>query len=124
MEEERSFGAFFKARRMALKMTLRQFCLQHSLDPGNLSKIERGLLSPPQNRKKLEEYAVSLQLKKVSDEWIEFFDRAAAEAGRIPADLLDDQGVVKKLPILFRTLRGQKVSEEKLNELIQKIRGR
>jgi hypothetical protein len=29
---------------------------------------------------------------------------------------------VSRLPLLFRTLRGQKVSEQKLNELIEMIR--
>jgi transcriptional regulator with XRE-family HTH domain len=124
MAEPKGFGEFFKAKRIALGVTLRQFCQKHGLDPGNLSKIERGLLPPPKNRKKLEEYAGYLGLKKGSDDWIEFFDRAAAEAGRIPADILSDEEVVDKLPILFRTLRGQKVPEDKLNELVRKIKGK
>ena len=45
-----AFGEFFKVKRQALGLTLREFCLKHKLDPGNLSRMERGLLAPPQNR--------------------------------------------------------------------------
>ena len=108
------FGNFFKERRIALKKTLRQFCFESELDPGNISKLERGILPPPQSREKLEEYAKLLRIKKGSDEWYTFFDLAAAETGRKIED---------KLPILFRTLRGQKVPNDKLEELIKKLRG-
>ena len=117
------FGEFFKEKRIGLRKTLRQFCQENNLDPGNISKLERGLYPPPQNRAKLEEYAKFLHLKKGGDDWYAFFDFAAAEAGRIPEELLSDEEVMERLPVLFRSLRGQKVPAEKLNELIKKIRG-
>lgn len=118
------FGAFFKELRLKTGLTLREFCLEHHLDPGNLSRLERGLVPPPQGREKLEEYAGFLGLRKGSDPWYQFFDLAAAEVGRIPEDVMSDAQVVAKLPLLFRTLRGQKVPEEKLDELIRKLRGK
>jgi hypothetical protein len=51
-----------------------------------------------------------------------FFDLAAAETGRIPPEILEDEAIVEKLLILFRTLRGQKVSDEQLDELVRKLR--
>jgi transcriptional regulator with XRE-family HTH domain len=117
------FGRFFKERRIVLKKTLRQFCSENKLDPGNISKMERGLLPPPQSREKLEEYAKLLKIKKGSDGWYTFFDLAAAETGRIPDDLMEGEKIKDKLPIFFRTLRGQKVPNEKLEELIKKLRG-
>jgi len=33
------------------------------------------------------------------DEWLEFFDIARTDAGRIPEDLLADKNIVAKLPI-------------------------
>lgn len=117
------FGEFFKTKRLERRVTLRQFASVHKLDPGNLSKMERGLLPPPQNKEKLEEYAGFLGIKKGSDDWYEFFDLAATETGRIPAEILSDEEVMSQLPLLFRTFRGQKVPAEKLEKLIKKIRG-
>ncbi len=116
------FGQFFKQRRIALGLTLREFCRRNGLDPGNISRLERGLLAPPQGRDLLEQYAKLLDLKKGSDDWYTFFDLAAAETGRIPPEILEDKDLLEKLPILFRTLRGQKVPDEQLDELVRKLR--
>ncbi len=123
MTSAMKFGKFFKECRIGLKKTLRQFCYENELDPGNISKLERGLLLPPQSRQKLEEYAKLLKIKKGSDDWYTFFDLAAAETGRIPDDLMEGKKIEDKLPILFRTLRGQKVPNDKLEELVKKLRG-
>ena len=126
MTEERAseFGRYFaELRRERLGMTLRRFCERHGFDPGNISKLERGKLPPPQSPDLLEKYARALGLKKGSDEWYEFFDRAAAARGEIPADVLEDDEVVAHLPVLFRTLRGDRVSDEQLRKLIEIIKG-
>lgn len=117
-----TFGEFFKEKRIALRKTLRQFCAENRLDPGNISKLERGLMPPPQGSEKLEEYARYLQIKKGSDDWYQFFDLARIEAGRIPDELLRDEAVVSSLPILFRTLRGKKISDKKLEKLVELIK--
>jgi transcriptional regulator with XRE-family HTH domain len=123
-KRRKKFGELFKELRMATGVTLREFSSRHKLDAGNLSKLERGLLKPPQHREKLEEYAKALRLKNGSDEWFEFFDTAAADAGVIPDEVMSDAEVVDKLPLLFRTLRGQRISEDKIKELIRVIRGK
>ncbi len=122
MSPKLTFGEFFKQRRIVLKKTLRQFCAENKLDPGNISRLERGLMPPPQGNDKLAEYARYLQIKKGSDNWYKFFDLARIEAGRIPEELLKDEAVAASLPILFRTLRGQKISEKKLEKLVDLIR--
>lgn len=113
------FGHFFKTKRIALGKTLRQFCLDHELDPGNVSKLERGLFPPPQHEK-LQEYANLLGLKEGTDDWYQFFDLAAAESGKIPQDILNNEQVVEKLPLFFRTLRGKRVPDEMLNQPMKK----
>ncbi|MFH1110246.1 MAG: helix-turn-helix transcriptional regulator [Planctomycetota bacterium] len=118
----KTFGAFFKECRVATGMTLRAFCERNKVDPGNLSKLERGIFPPPELDSKIEEYAVMLGLKRGSSVWYEFFDLAAAERGRIPKDLLSDDELLGKLPVLFRTLRGAKVSDRHLDQLIERIR--
>ena len=115
------FGEFFKAKRQALGLTLREFCLKHKLDPGNISRLERGLLPPPQGRDRLEEYAKCLVLKKGNRAWQAFFDLAAVSKGRIPAELMEDEDWVAKLPLIFRALRGKRFPNQQLDDLIKKI---
>lgn len=116
------FGTFFKKLRIGQGMTLRQFCETHGYDPGNISKLERGLLPPPESKEKLTQYAKALRIRRGSDAWYQFFDLARASQGKLPPEILRKRDVVARLPLLFRTLRGQKVSERKLNELIEMIR--
>lgn len=116
----KAFGELFKNRRQSLGYTLRRFCMEKSLDPGNISRMERGLLPPPQKSDKLEEYASYLEIPRGSDEWYEFFDLAHIASSKIPADLMEDEELVRKLPVLFRTVRD--LDDEKLDALIELIR--
>lgn len=119
------FGEFFKSRRAALGLSLRAFCAKHRIDASNVSKLERGRLPPPQGQK-LREYAGYLELREGTNEWYEFFDFAAADAGIVPEDLRDE-ALAAKLPVLFRTLRdsakdGGRDTDALLEELKQKIK--
>ena len=116
-----TFGEFFKQKRITLGKTLRQFCADNGLDPGNISKIERGKMSPPNSEEKLKEYAQYLNIKFGSKEWQVFKDLAAISSGRIPEDLKDKE-LLARLPVFFRTLRDKKFTEEDLKELIKKIK--
>lgn len=117
-----TFGNFVKDRRIQLGKTLRQFCAENDLDAGNFSRIERDRIKPPQSRTVLERWAAALHLKQNSDDWFQYFDLAAAAHGAIPADLMKDEEVLGKLPLLFRTLRGTPVPKEQLKELVAFIR--
>jgi transcriptional regulator with XRE-family HTH domain len=116
------FGEFFRATRAKHGLSLREFCLSNKLDAGNISRLERGVMTPPESRDKLEQYAAALKIKKGSDDWYSFFDLAAAERGKIPDDVLSDEEVVEQLPVLFRTLRGQRVDSKALDDLVDRIR--
>ena len=118
-----TFGEFFKELRQRSGLTLRQFCMKNGLDPGNISKIERDKSPPPSSRDILDKYASCLEIQEGSDDWYNYFDYAAASSGRIPADVMSDEKLVEKLPLIFRTLRGQKVPKEQLNDLVKIIRG-
>ncbi len=120
--ETKSFGDFFKEMRIKNSISLREFCLKHKLDPGNMSKIERGVLGPPQDMQKLKEYAKYLGIKGGSSHWHMFVDLASAGAGRIPQDILLDKKLLGRLPILFRTLRNKKLTKEILKDLIEKLK--
>ena len=121
-ESEMSFGQFFKKKRLQTGLSLRQFCIKHGLNAGNISKIERSHASPPQSKKKQLEYASYLGIEENSDDWYIFCDLAAAENGRIPPDVMSDEKLVKRLPVVFRTLRGKKLTDEQLDAFAEVIR--
>ena len=103
------FGVYFKELRKRKGRTLRAFCQANGFDPGNISRLERGIAPPPESQAKLRQYGKALGLRKGSMEWIEFFDRAAGARRQLPVDLLRDGKVLEKLPALFRTLRAGRV---------------
>jgi len=117
-----NFGEHLRALRLKGGKTLRQFCAENNLDPGNLSRIERGRLNPPASHDTLTRWAHALGLREASSDWIDFFDLAAIASGRVPQDLRDDEAVLAKLPLLFRTLRNEKIDDEALQDLIDLIR--
>ena len=117
-----NFADFFQALRKGNRITLRAFCEAAQADPGNISRLERRSLPPPQDREILSRYAKALNLIEGSDEWYLFFDLAAADRGVIPQDIMDDAKLVKELPAFFRTLRGQKPTEAEMRKVIEKVR--
>lgn len=116
-----TFGEFFKEKRISLGKTLRQFCSENELDPGNISRIERDRMAPPHSENKLKDYARYLNIKIGSKEWQTFKDLAAVSAGKIPEDLKDKE-LLARLPVFFRTLKDKKFSKEELDKLIKKIK--
>jgi transcriptional regulator with XRE-family HTH domain len=119
---ENPFGEFLKSRRAELRLSLRAFAEAAEMDPGNVSRLERGHASPPEASEVLDRIALALQLKRKTAGYQELMDLAAAAKGRIPADLLDDAEVAAQLPILFRTLRSKPLKKEQLEKLIESIR--
>jgi transcriptional regulator with XRE-family HTH domain len=117
-----SFGDLVKDLRIAQQKTLRQFCLEHGHDPSNWSKIERGVNAPPQDVKTLERWAKQLGLKAGTPQWQEFLDLADIARGEIPKHVLNDEELLKKLPVFFRSIRGAELTEGQLDELIKKVR--
>ena len=122
MKYNETFGEFFKKKRIELALTLREFCSRNGFDPGNISKIERGLLAPPQTYEKRKQYAKALSIETGTDDWLTFCDLASISAGKIPADLLSDAALVGELPRFFRTARKGENIREKLKELAESIK--
>ncbi|MFO7889265.1 MAG: helix-turn-helix transcriptional regulator [bacterium] len=116
------FGRLHRALREKNNLSLRKYCERAEQDPGNISRIERGLMAPPQTEKTLKKMAKTLGLKEAQKEWKEFFDTAAISAGRLPKEVIEDEELLKNLPVLLRTVTRQKLSDKKLNELIEILR--
>lgn len=123
MESKLTFGEFLRDRRVKnTGLSLREFCATHDIDPGNFSRLERGVMEPPHGADTLERYALALKIERESDDWFLLFDLAAASRGKIPVDLMKDEELVKKLPAVFRTLRQKRVDGDELDELIEMVR--
>ncbi|MBN1674179.1 MAG: helix-turn-helix domain-containing protein [Kiritimatiellae bacterium] len=120
--QEALFGPYLKEIRKEKRITLRAFCQQAKADPGNISKIERGVWPPPQDPDILARYARALGLSEGTDGWYRFFDYAATDCGIVPQDIMSDADVVKVLPVLFRTLRREKPTSEDLDRMVDKLR--
>jgi transcriptional regulator with XRE-family HTH domain len=116
------FGEFIKERRIKKGISLREFCKRLEIDASNWSKVERGLLAPPQDQEKLKKIAQALDIEFGSPLWREMKDKANIDAGIIPEDILSDEKVLNSLPIFFRTIRSEKPTPEDLDELIDMIR--
>lgn len=116
------FGEFVKETRLKKDIGLREFCRILSLDASNWSKIERGMLAPPQDEKKLKQIAKVLGIDIKSDEFTELKYMASVGAGIIPRDFLSDKEVLNSLPMFFRTVKSEKPTAEELKRLIEKIR--
>ena len=118
----KQFGDYFKELRIKKGLTLRQFCEKYEFDPGNISKLERGLFPAPHSEEKMEDYAKALGVKKGSDEWIEFFDLAAVSNKDLGMTRLKNEQLIEKLPVLFRTLDNKELTEEKLDKILELIK--
>jgi transcriptional regulator with XRE-family HTH domain len=101
---------------------LREFCAKNGFDPGNVSRIERGIFPPPQDEDKLKKYALALGLQPSSSDWDRFFDLAAIENGRLPSGMAEHKDLARILPLLCRTLQNRPLTPDKLQRLIEMIR--
>ena len=113
------FGELIKNIRIEKRLGLREFCLAADFDPSNWSKIERGVLSPPQDSGVLNRIVAILGLSENSKERELVFDYAAIDAGKIPEYVLQDAELVKRLPVFFRTATGKKPTTEDLEKLAE-----
>jgi len=117
-----SFGELLRERRKELRLGLREFAQRAGMDPGNLSKIERGRLGAPQSEEILDRICEALEWGRDSEEACNLKDRAAVENGQIPAEILGDEVVMEKVPLLLRTVQNKQLEPEQLERLIEMIR--
>ena len=111
-----NFGEFIRERRLGQDLSLRAFCDRFGEDPSNWSKMERGLLLPPASRERLSQIAGQLSITTEED-LQRFSDLADLARQRIPDDIAANEEWMAKLPVVFRTVRGEVPTEESLLEL-------
>jgi len=116
------FGDYFKELRLKSKVTLRQFCEVNGFDPGNISKIERGILPPPTSKEKLDHYATTLGIGPGDDEYLTFLDLARTSRVRAVVRDVTDSELLNMLPVLFRTVDNKDITPEKLDRIVNLIK--
>lgn len=110
MTARERFGEHLKTLRIERGLTLRAFCrASGSLDPANVSKIERGLNAPSKN---IWPYAkaLGLKLRKLRD----FMDLAHLARSELPPDICSDEKLMEYMPLFLRSMR---LSPDKLKAL-------
>lgn len=115
------FSDYFKKRRMELGYTARKFAMAKGYDVGYVSRLENGIVLPPDNKEKVEALAVALELKAETSEWVKFFDLVALARNEVPEDLRDNEMILKVLPAFYRSARTDNLSNEEIDKLIQLI---
>lgn len=106
---------FLKDKRIERGITLRQFCKEIGVDPSNWSKIERGISPATKSKEFREILAKVLSLSK--DETDTLNDLCLIDY--IPNELRPSEEILEKLPVFFRTGRGEKASKAELVELFK-----
>ncbi len=117
-----TFGEYVEELRLANYDSLRAFCVENSFDPGNHSKLERGIFPAPKDQKLLEKLAKSLRIKEGSDSWLKFFDLAIASHKNYQIKHVTNEELLEKLPVLFRAVDRDDLTSEELDKLIEKIK--
>ncbi len=116
----KTFGEYIKNLRIQKELTLREFCRKVDLDPSNWSKTERGINPPPKSQYVLNTIAEILGLNLNSEEYKTLIDLAAIS--HIPTELISDNDILEKLPVFFRTVRGEAPTKKELDDLINLIK--
>ncbi len=62
---DRTFGEILKEKRLILGITLRKFCLNNRIDPGNYSRVERDINNVPRHKEMVIFYAQALSMNEV-----------------------------------------------------------
>lgn len=121
-EKLKKFGELLYALRIKKEITLREMCRKVSYDPSNWSKIERGKIAPPADKKTLELWARTLGLKRGSKEFDSFVYQANVSQSIIPFEIMQEKELVAALPAFFRTLKNRKPNKEEIDNMINLIK--
>lgn len=114
-----TFGEFVKSKRIESRMTLREFCRQfQETDPSNWSKVERGVMPPPDTWFFFER--LSKLLKLSDEETAHAKDLAEISRGKLPADLQTPE-ILAKLPLIFMALRNPAFTPDEFEAMLRAV---
>ncbi len=114
MEQTKRVCDVLHEKRVACRLTLREFCRRAEEDPANFSRIERGLRTPPSDEV-LSRYAKALGLD--GEEARDFVTLGVISRRELPKDIPLEK-LVDKLPAMLRAIDGEKPTDEQLSNAI------
>ncbi len=112
------FGEYLREMLMEKRMSLRELSRRSKIDVSNLSKMERGVVYPPQKRQTLIKIASAIELDEQQKQRL--IELAALVNGMVPVDLSH----VKKnkaIPLLLRAINNKKLGEEQVEKLARLV---
>lgn len=115
---ENRFGPYLKELRIANRKTLREFCRNAQQDPAYISKVERQLISAPQNVDVLNRFGEVLGLFPEQQEKLN--DLAFTDNGLVPPDVMERRDPAEYLPAFWHGYRT--LPEREIKAFIQKCR--
>lgn len=118
-----AFGEFVKAVRLKNEITAREAAEDSGILPSNFSKMEHGLLAPPQNGAKQRKIATAIGLAVGSEEEARFFDLAGFAVGATPVDVSEIISREEALPLLLRTIGNKRLGTNEIERLVSIVRG-
>lgn len=117
------FGAYLKELRLDHEFGLRAFSVALRMDPGYLSRIERGKLRPPREDNFFEDVAVVLGLDPKDEKINKLRDIALGERFEtISRGMGQYAQDVQLIPLLLRTVADKRLSKEDMADLIKEIK--
>lgn len=119
MTQELTFGRYFSQLRKERGYTLRDFCLKFRFDAEYVSKVERGVLPSPEHSE-VESFISALEIPIESPERETLV--SLAETAKETAIGVNEEALLNKLPIIFRTVDNKELNKDKLNEVIRVVK--
>jgi len=116
-----TFGSYVKQRRLSLGLGLREFADLIGVEASNYSKIERGLKHAPTGDRLLP-YIQALRIERNSSDHLTLSTLADCSNGNIPSQILKDELLAAKLPILFSAMSNEGFTEAQLDAMLNTVK--
>jgi len=119
-----AFGTYLKSLRKASGKAARIVALEAGMQPSNYSRLEYGVINPPQIKAKLDRLARAVGIIDNEAEMARFYDLAAMANQSIPLDLADIISKDDAVPLMLRTLGNKRLTKQEVEEIVRLVRGK
>jgi transcriptional regulator with XRE-family HTH domain len=113
------FGPYLKQLRLERRITLRDFAKRSGIDVGYLSRVERGVVTPPQHPEALEKLSEALEIESGGPKWSNLVDYGSVDNAAVPDDLMRRKPLANLLPFCFSKFR--QMTDEQFKAFTQKL---